>query len=75
VASIIGDFDCAPGRVALTATCGGRRGRTTVPLGDRDAVLLRNKLKHVATTPSEWIEAYLQMAGAGSVTANRGARF
>ena len=49
--------------------------RTTVPLGDGDAKLLRNKLKHVATTPSEWIEAYLQMAGTGSITAGRGVRF
>jgi hypothetical protein len=45
--------------------------RTTVPLGNDDAQLLRSKLNQVATTPSEWIDAYLRMAGAGSIAANR----
>jgi len=45
--------------------------RTTVPLGDDDAKLLRSKLNQVATEPSEWIDAYLRMAGVGFVPANQ----
>lgn len=48
--------------------------RATVPLGNGDAQLLRKKLKQAATTPSDWIEAYVRLASARSVPVNRGVR-